>query len=169
MPRPLDHSRLTRRHTLVLTGAAACLMLSPSLRAAGAPRVQALNRHPDDPRQMVVFHPAITRFAPGESVDFVISDRGHNVECFPDMLPEGSMPFRSSIGEGLMPRFDMPGTYGFLCRPHRGMDMIGLVLVGEDFAANLDAVRAAGDGLAPRPLAERFAAQLAVIQAMEAS
>ena len=170
MPPPLDDPDLPRRRVLTLTAVAGVgLALAPPLRASGAARVQALNRHPDDARRMMVFHPAVTRIAPGETVEFVISDRGHNVESFPDMLPEGAAPFRSGIGEGITQRFDTPGTYGFFCRPHRGMGMIGFVLVGEDFAANLDAVGAAGGGLAPRPLAERFAALIAEIEAMAAS
>lgn len=156
---------VTRRHALILFGAATGLAAASPLRAASAHQVQALNRAPDNARQMMVFYPAIIRIEPGESVDFVMSDRGHNVESFHDMLPDGADPFRSGMGQGLAQRFDTPGTYGFFCRPHRAMGMIGFVLVG-DFAVNLDAVRGAGSGLSPRPLAERFAALLTEIESL---
>lgn len=153
----------TRRHTLLLAGAGAGLLAAPRLFAGTIMQVQALNRHPDEARRAMVFHPAIIRIEPGDSVEFVMTDRGHNVESFPEMLPEGAAPFRSGIGEELSVRFDTAGTYGHFCRPHRGMGMIGFVLVG-DFTGNLDAVRAAGAALSPPPLAARFSEYMARIE-----
>ena len=159
------HPMPTRRHALLLVGASAGLVGAPQLFAGSAAQVQALNSHPDNARQAMVFHPAIIRVEPGENVTFVMTDRGHNVENFPEMLPTGAAPFRSGMGEDLTTGFDFEGTYGYFCRPHRGMGMIGFVLVG-DFTANLEAVRKAGAGLSPPLLAGRFAEYMAGIEAL---
>ncbi|MCC5986862.1 MAG: hypothetical protein JJT95_04215 [Pararhodobacter sp.] len=159
------NSLITRRHVLFLFGAATGLGGASRLHAGTAHEVQALNRHPENARQMMVFYPAITRIEPGASVEFVMSDRGHNVESFPDMLPDGAESFRSRVDQGLTRRFNAPGTHVFCCRPHRAVGMIGFVLVG-DFAVNLDAVRDAGAGLSPRPLAERFAVLFAKVESL---
>ena len=90
---------------------------------------------------MMVFEPALVKIKPGDSVKFVAADKGHNVESIPTMLPEGATPFVGKINEELTITFDKPGVYGFKCKPHYGMGMVGLVAVGD--VPNLDAAKAA--------------------------
>lgn len=157
----------TRRDALLFFSATglAALLSARALRAAIEHRVEALNVHPDDRSQRMIYYPDIIRIDPGDRVHFVPVDRGHNVESFPDMLPEDAEQFRAPVNEALTVQFAAEGAYGYFCRPHRVMGMIGFVLVG-DFTRNLDAVRAAGVGLEPRPLKRRFDALIAEIHAL---
>ena len=38
-------------------------------------------------------------------------------------------------------KFTIPGIYAYWCTPHKGMGMIGFVVVGDD-KSNLDAIKA---------------------------
>jgi|GEM_PF-226907 len=167
LPSPETVPMPSRRATLLLFGASATLTILPvrGLRAAVDHRVEALNVHPDDRSRRMLYHPSILRIAPGDRVNFVPVDRGHNVESFPDMLPEDVDQFRAPINEALTVQFAAEGTHGYFCAPHRVMGMIGFVLVG-DFTRNLDAVSTAGSALAPRPLKQRFDELLAEIEAI---
>lgn len=157
----------SRREILMLLGATgmATLLVGRPLSAAVDHRIEALNIHPDDRRRRMIYHPEILHIEPGDRVNFVPVDRGHNVESFPDMLPADVEGFSAPVNQALTVQFAGPGTYGYFCQPHRVMGMIGFVLVG-DFTTNLDAVRAAGQGLSPRPLKQRFDALLAEIDAL---
>lgn len=80
---------------------------------------------------MMVFEPAFLKIAPGDSIYFVATDKGHDVLSVDGMLPEGAAPFEGKIGEDLTVKFDKPGVYGFKCKPHYGMGMVGLIVVGD--------------------------------------
>ena len=96
--------------------------------AAAEVEVKMLNKGSDG---MMVFEPALTKIAPGDTVHFIPTDKGHNVLSIEGMLPEGAAPFQSKSGEDLTVTFEKPGVYGFECKPHYGMGMVGLVVVGE--------------------------------------
>jgi pseudoazurin len=163
------HPIATRRETFLLLGATgiATLMGSRRLRAAVEHRVEALNIDPTDRSRRMIYNPEILRIAPGDRVNFVPVDRGHNVESFPDMLPDDVEQFRAPINEALTVQFAQDGTHAYFCQPHRVMGMMGLVLVG-DFTRNLDAVRAGGQALAPRALKRRFDELIAEVEAVAA-
>ena len=80
---------------------------------------------------MMVFEPSVIKIAPGDTVHFVATDKGHNVESIDGMLPEGAQAFKSEMNKDLTVAFDKPGVYGIKCKPHYGMGMVGLVVVGE--------------------------------------
>ena len=90
---------------------------------------------------VMVFEPALVKIAPGDTVKFVASDKGHNVESVEAMLPEGAKPFVGKVNEEIVVSFDKPGVYGYKCKPHYGMGMVGMVVVGD--AANVDQAKAA--------------------------
>lgn len=96
--------------------------------------VKMLNRGNAGP---MVFEPALVEISPGDSVTFVPSDKGHNAETIPDMLPEGAEPFKGKINEEITVTFEAPGAYGVKCLPHLAMGMVMLIVVGEE-PANLD-------------------------------
>lgn len=79
---------------------------------------------------MMVFEPSLTKIAPGDTVTFVPTDKGHNVESIIGMLPPGAVPFKGKMNQGLTVKFTKPGVYGFKCMPHYGMGMAGAVIVG---------------------------------------
>jgi len=100
----------------------------------------------------MVFEPAFVKVAPGDTVTFVPTDKGHNAETIKDMLPEGAEPFKGSMGKEVVVTFTVPGAYGIKCQPHYAMGMIALVVVG-DAPANLEAVKGAK---MPKKVKERF-------------
>ena len=89
--------------------------------------VKALNF---DKGQMMVLEPSLLRIAPGDTVHFIVQDKGHNFESVPGMLPDGATPIAGKINENLTVTFDKPGVYGIRCHPHYPMGMVGLVVVG---------------------------------------
>jgi pseudoazurin len=101
----------------------------------------------------MVFEPAFVQVQPGDTVTFIPTDKGHNVETIKDMLPEGVEAFKSKINETYTVTFDLAGVYGIKCTPHFAMGMVGLILVGDDLT-NLDAVKAVK---VPKKVGERFA------------
>lgn len=113
-----------------------------ALAAAGANaaeiEVKLLNKGAAGP---MVFEPALVKIAPGDSVKFVATDKSHNAESIPEMLPEGAQPFVGKMNEDITVTFDKPGAYGVKCKPHYGMGMVALVVVGEP--TNLEAAAAA--------------------------
>jgi plastocyanin len=55
---------------------------------------------------VMVFEPAFEKIAPGETVKFLATDKGHNVESVKDMLPEGATPSDwMESGHGLISSF----------------------------------------------------------------
>lgn len=102
----------------------------------------------------MVFEPAHLQIEPGDTVTFIPTDKGHNVETIKDLIPEGAETFKSKINENFTVTFDVPGIYGLKCTPHYAMGMVMVVAVGDD-NENLDAVKGAD---VPKKVGERFAA-----------
>ena len=89
----------------------------------------------------MVFEPALVKIAPGDTVKFVPTDKSHNAETVPEMLPAGAEPFIGKLNEQVDVTFKQNGVYGIKCKPHYGMGMVALILVGEP--TNLEAAAAA--------------------------
>ena len=90
--------------------------------------VKMLNKGADGP---MAFEPSYLRIAPGDTVHFIAVDKGHNVLSIEGMAPAGAMPFQGKMNEDVTVTFDKPGVYGFECKPHYGMGMVGMVVVGD--------------------------------------
>jgi len=88
----------------------------------------------------MVFEPALVKVAPGDTVKFVATDKGHNAETIKGMLPADATPFLGKNGEDVAVTFDKPGIYGVKCLPHYGMGMVAMVVVGTP--DNVDAAKA---------------------------
>jgi pseudoazurin len=88
----------------------------------------------------MVFEPALVKIAPGDTVKFVPTDKSHNAESVPGMLPDGAEAFAGKMNEQVEVSFKAPGVYGIRCKPHYGMGMVALVVVGDP--VNLDAAAA---------------------------
>lgn len=80
---------------------------------------------------VMVFEPALVRIAPGDTVKFVATDKSHNAESIRTMLPAGATPFVGAMNQDVTVTFDQQGVYGVMCKPHYGMGMVALVVVGE--------------------------------------
>jgi pseudoazurin len=130
------------------------LLAMPALAADF--EVHMLNKGADG---AMVFEPLLTTIAPGDTVTFIPTDKGHNVETVKDMVPDGAAPFKSKMNETLKVTFDVPGAYVVKCMPHASMGMVGLIVVGEN-PANLEAIKA---GKLPKKAQERIDAAIAKI------
>jgi pseudoazurin len=108
--------------------------------AAGAAEVEVkmLNKGSDG---VMVFEPALVKINPGDTVKFLASDKGHNAEIVDGMLPAGGRAFVGKINEELSITFDKAGVYGYKCKPHYGMGMVGMIVVGE--ASNVEQAKEA--------------------------
>ena len=137
-----------------IVGAAAILMALALPAAAADFEVHMLNKGAEG---AMVFEPAHVKVAPGDTVTFIPTDKGHNVETIKDMIPEGAEAFKSKMNEAYKVTFDKAGAYGVKCTPHAGMGMVGVVVVG-DAPANLDAVKT---GKLPKKARERMDAAIA--------
>jgi pseudoazurin len=123
--------------------AAALLAILSAPAAAKEWQVKMLNKGSDG--ALMVFEPAFLRVAPGDSVKFVATQKGHNAESVAGMAPAGGPTFKGKINEEIVVRFAKPGVYGYKCLPHVGMGMVGLVQVGA--AGNKAAATAAANAL----------------------
>jgi pseudoazurin len=88
----------------------------------------------------MVFEPALIKVAPGDTVKFISTDKGHNAETIKGMLPADATPFLGKLGADVAVTFDKPGVYGVKCLPHYGMGMVAMVVVGTP--TNLDEAKA---------------------------
>lgn len=122
---------------LVIVGAVLAAGFAGAASAAEV-EVKMLNKGAEG---VMVFEPALVKIQPGDSVKFLVSDKGHNAESIETMLPEGGKPFVGKVNEEISVTFDKPGVYGYRCKPHYGMGMVGLIVVGEP--ANADQAKAA--------------------------
>lgn len=121
---------------LVFGMVGALLISSPTLAADF--EVKMLNKSSDG--QSMAFEPAFLKIQPGDTVKFVPTDKGHDVETIAGMLPEGAQPFKGKISQQISVTFEKPGVYGYRCAPHVGMGMVGLIAVG-DATTNLEAAK----------------------------
>ena len=101
------------------------LMASPAI--ASDVTVEMLNKDADGNR--MVYSQEIVEIAAGSTVKWVPTDKGHNVEI---IASPNDMKFKSKNGKEASVTFETPGVYYYWCTPHKGMGMIGLVVVGGD-------------------------------------
>jgi len=117
----------------------ASFALAASPAAAKDHQVKMLNKGSDG--SLMVFEPAFLKIAPGDTVKFIATTKGHNAESVAGMTPPGGTVFKGKINEEIAVKFGKPGLYGYKCLPHVGMGMVGLIQVGN--ASNKPAAAAA--------------------------
>ena len=112
------------------------IMLAVGSASAGARTIEMLNK--DDAGNKMVYSEELTRVEVGETITWVPTSKGHNVEWIAG--PNGAeLPKKSKNSKEVSMTFEVPGIYYYLCTPHKGMGMIGLVVVGND-TSNKDAI-----------------------------
>lgn len=137
---------ITRRS--VLAGAAAAGVLGPTIIRpdsvfAAAMEIQMLNKHPDNPRQRMVFLPLVTSVEAGTEIKFVASDKGHNSQTIDGMIPDGGPEWDGKLNEEVTVKLERPGVYGYKCQPHMALGMVGLIIVkGDGMTDNVEAAKA---------------------------
>ena len=111
--------------------------------------VEMLNKNADGDK--MVYSQEIVNIAVGESVTWVPTSKGHNVEII--AAPEGfNIPKKSKNGKEVAITFDVPGIYYYWCTPHKGMGMIALVVVGDDTSNKDDVAKAKALGKSKKKL-----------------
>jgi len=121
---------------IAMLAAAAVLVMAGGARAAEV-EVKLLNKGADG---VMVFEPAFVKIAPGDTVKFVSTDKGHNAESIKGMLHEGAAPFVGKNNEDIAVKFEQEGVYGIKCLPHYGMGMVAMIVVGNP--GNIDQAKA---------------------------
>lgn len=140
-------------NTFVKATFVALLMAATVPAYAANFEVHMLNKGADG--AAMVFEPALTQVAVGDTVTFVPTDKGHNAESIKDAMPEGAEAFKGAMGKEVVVTFTTEGVYGIKCAPHFGMGMVAAVVVGAP--TNIDAVR---EAKLPGKAKERFEAAL---------
>ena len=91
-------------------------------------------------KEHMVYSQKIVSIEVGDTVFWKSTKPGHNVEFIKSGVPEGVGKFRSPLSKDTEYKFEIPGIYAYWCTPHKGMGMIGFVVVGND-KSNLEAVK----------------------------
>ena len=91
-------------------------------------------------KEHMVYSQKIVNIEVGDSIFWKATTPGHNVEFIKGGVPEGVEKFRSKISKDTQYKFEIPGIYAYWCTPHKGMGMIGFVVVGND-KSNLEAIK----------------------------
>jgi len=91
-------------------------------------------------KENMVFSSKIVKVDVGDTVFWKATKAGHNVEFIKGGVPAGVDKFRSKLSKDTEYKFEIPGIYAYWCTPHKGMGMIGFVVVGNN-TSNLDAVK----------------------------
>ncbi len=88
-----------------------------------------------------IFNPDVIYIKPGDNVKFVNMTSHDTVsinkvplpdgQVFSGMLPEGAEGWKSGMGNNITFQLDVEGVYPYVCIPHIGFGMVGVVVVGE--------------------------------------
>ena len=112
------------------------LVFVSSLAYAETITIEMLNKRDDGAK--MVYSQDIARVAVGDTITWVPTSKGHNVEFVAG--PDGwDLPKKSKNNKEVSITFDVPGIYFYQCTPHKGMGMVALVVVGDD-TSNKDAI-----------------------------
>ena len=91
-------------------------------------------------KEHMVYSQKITNIEVGDSIIWKATTKGHNVEFIKGGTPDGVEKFKTKINKDAQYKFEIPGIYAYWCTPHKGMGMIGFVVVGND-KSNLEAIK----------------------------
>ena len=99
--------------------------------------IEMLNK--DANGNKMVYSQEVAKVDVGDTVTWFPASKGHNVEI---ISSPNKMKFKSKNSKEAKITFDTPGIYYYWCTPHKGMGMIGLVVVGNDLS-NIDDIASA--------------------------
>jgi len=135
-----------------IAAALAAVMATGAAYAADH-QVQMLNK---GAAGAMVFEPSLIEAAPGDTVTFVPTDKGHDAVSIDGMLPDGAQPFKGEMNKPVTVIIDKEGVYGVKCAPHYGMGMVALIVAGKP--VNLEQAKAVKQpGKAKKVFADLFA------------
>ena len=120
-----------KRYLLILT-----ITLWTSLSYAADITIEMLNKLDNE---YMVFSQKIVKVDLGDTIFWKSTDPGHNIEFIKGGVPEGVGKFKSKLSKDTEYKFTIPGIYAYWCTPHKGMGMIGFVIVGNDLS-NMESI-----------------------------
>ena len=91
-------------------------------------------------KESMVYSKKIARIDVGDTVTWLATSKGHNVEFIKGGVPAGVDKFKSKFNKDISYKFTIPGIYAYWCTPHKSMGMIGFVVVGDN-KSNLDDIK----------------------------
>ena len=91
-------------------------------------------------KESMVYSKKVVRIKSGDTVNWIATTKGHNVEFIKGGVPEGVEKFKSKFNKDAQYKFTIPGIYAYWCTPHKSMGMIGFVIV-DDNKTNLDKIK----------------------------
>ena len=123
----IDTLKIIKRESNMIYFAltAALLMFTPAF--AADMKIEMLNKDAEGNRQ--VYSEEVARIDVGDTITWVPTNKGHNIEM---VASPNNMKLRSKNNKEVQITFEEPGIYYYWCTPHKGMGMIGLVVVGDD-------------------------------------
>ena len=102
-------------------------LIMPTSSIAADMTIEMLNK--DAAGNKMVFSEEIARVNIGDTITWLPTTKGHNVEM---IASPNDMKLKSKNGKEVKVSFEEAGIYYYWCTPHKGMGMIGLVVVGGD-------------------------------------
>ena len=124
---------------------AALLMCTPTFAANMT--IEMLNKDADGNK--MVFSDEIALIDVGDTITWVPTAKGHNVEM---ISSPNNTKLKSKNGKEVQVTFEESGIYYYWCTPHKGMGMIGLVVVGGDTSNKDQIAKAKAIGKSKRKL-----------------
>ena len=121
------------------------LFVTPAMAADVT--IEMLNKDADGNK--MVYSQEIAQIDSGDTITWVPTSKGHNVEIIAS--PNG-MKYKSKNNKEAKITFDRPGIYYYWCTPHKGMGMIGLVVVDGDLSNKDDVAKAKALGKSKKKL-----------------
>jgi pseudoazurin len=114
------------------------LMFVSSQVIAADVTIEMLNKQG---KERMIFSEKIVEIDVGDTILWKAKSRGHNVEFIKKRgVPEGVSKFKSRISKDTQYTFKTPGIYAYWCTPHKGLGMIGFVVVGKN-TNNMDDIK----------------------------
>lgn len=110
----------------------------------------------------MVFEPGYLKTNVGDTVTFVVKDRGHNV--ISRHTPPGAEGWKGTVSTGFTVTMQKEGVYLYECDLHKMLGMVAVIQVGKP--VNLDSARVAAAELSKKMAmgAERLDVYLAKVQ-----
>jgi len=121
------------------------LLASPAL--AEDLTIEMLNKDANGNR--MVFSQEVAHVSLGDTVTWVPTSRGHNVEM---VASPNKLKLKSKYGKEVKITFGKLGIYYYWCSPHKSMGMIGLVVVGDDLSNLAEISKAKAKGKSKKKL-----------------
>ena len=121
----------------VLITAISFLFGSLSIAIAADETIEMLNKQG---KESMVYSKKVVIIKSGDTVNWIATTKGHNVEFIKGGVPEGVEKFKSKFNKDAQYKFTIPGIYAYWCTPHKSMGMIGFVIV-DDNKTNLDEIK----------------------------